>query len=235
MDYLNDITGVTVSYNTKDLLERALESIRKFHPTLRIIIVDGSDEGNPCYSYVSKLNGYNVPILTGYNMGHGRGMCTGLYYVETKYVLVFDSDIVMIRSPLEKMVEMMEEDTFGVGYIEWTGRDGFEYGIHSEHRRGPRIKYLHPYFQLINLSVYRQFHPYVHHGAPCIKTMVDIHDRGLSDKIIKEFPGLGHSGSSGYNWSGERKEYILHDTAGTRKVRKTNGMREIEPGWEDSK
>lgn len=236
MDFLSEITGVTVSYNTKDLLIRSIESIRKVHPSLKIIIVDGSDNGNPCEEYIRNIIDPLTTVLSvGYNIGHGRGMCIGLYYVETKYALIFDTDIVMLKSPLEEMVTMMEDDTFGVGYIEMTGRDGFEYGLKSIHHAGPPIRYLHPYFQLINKENYRKFHPYIHHGAPCIKTMTDIHDQGLSEKIIKEFPNLGHSGGKGYTWEGSPKEYILHDTAGTRRMRKQNGLKEIEPGWEESK
>ena len=90
---------------------------------------------------------------------------------------------------------------------------------------------LHPYFHLINITNYRKYHPYVHHGAPCYLTCRDIHERGLTDKVIKEFPGLGHSSGKGWVWEGKPRRYIRHDTAGTRIERTKRGMGEIEGNW----
>ena len=229
------ITGVVVSCNTKELIKKAYESVRKFHPRMKIIIVDGSTEGNECHEYVASVGRSDVyaeVFQVGYNIGHGRGMCVGIYYAETPYVLCFDSDTEMIKSPVWGMLSMMEKDTYGVGYVEKTGFDGFEYGAKSEHSKEGWMRYLHPYFQLIQVSVYRKFHPYVHHGAPCFLTILDIHKRGLSDKIIKEFPGLGHTSGEGWTWKGVPREYILHNVAGTRRNRKSKGLHEIEGTWE---
>ena len=130
------------------------------------------------------------------------------------------------------MLIMMEEDTFGVGYLEKTGFNGFEYGAHSHHKNEGFMYMLHPYFHLINVENYHKYHPYVHHGAPCFLTAKDIHNQGLTSKIIKEFPGLGHSSGKGWCWTGEPREYIQHDPAGTRNLRSSKGLQEIEGVWE---
>jgi hypothetical protein len=91
---------------------------------------------------------------------------------------------------------------------------------------------MHPYFHLLQVPQYFKFHPYVHHGAPCFKAALDIHRQGLSKKILKEFPGLGHTGGQGWNWTAIKGRYILHNTAGTRKDRVRRGKSEIEQGWE---
>jgi hypothetical protein len=227
------VTGITVSYDTAELLKRSYESVRKFHPDMNIIVVDGSEEDDPCYSYAASLeNEKTMVIQPNYNIGHGRGMCVGIFEAETPYVLLFDSDIEMFKSPVQAMLDMMEEDTFGVGYTEHTGFDGYDYGALPHHYKETGMKYLHPYFQLIQVKVYRQFHPYVHHGAPCFLTMLDIHKRGLSDKIIKEFPGLGHSSGVGTSWKSAPREYIRHDIAGTRNTRSKAGLPEIDGPWE---
>lgn len=223
------ITGVVVVCNTKELFQKAYESVRVFHKGMQIIVIDGSDEGNPCYSYVAGMESIDLKasvFQVGYNIGHGRGMCVGVYYANTPYVLLFDSDIVMIKSPLEDMLSMMEDDTFGVGYNEKTGFDGYVYGVHPQHLQEPGMKYLHPYFQLLQVKNYKKFYPYVHHGAPCFLTMKDIHNKGLSNKILKEFPGLGHTRN------GVSREFIIHDVAGTRRTRKNVGQSEIEGSWE---
>lgn len=234
MDKLNKlITGVTVTYNSKDLIEKAFTSLRKFHPTMDIIIVDGSEEKNPCFEYVCSLSDDHTRVLpVMYNIGHGRGMCTGLYYVETPYVLFFDSDIEMVKSPIKEMLSMFEENTFGVGYVEKTGFDGFNFGARANHAKEGWMPYLHPYFQLVKVSNYKKFYPYVHHGAPCYLTMLDIYKKGLSNKILKEFPGLGHTAGKGFTWKPVLGEYIKHDTKGTRILNKKNGRQEIEGVWE---
>ena len=61
--------------------------------------------------------------------------------------------------------------------------------------------------------------------------MRDIYKRGLSKKILKEFLGLGHSAGQGFNWEGRLREYIQHDTKGTRKDRGRKGLATIEGGW----
>jgi hypothetical protein len=221
-----NITGITVCSNTKELVKRAYESVRTFHPMMRIIIIDGSDKLDPCFQYVSSLaSEKTIVIQPGYNIGHGRGMCVGIYYAETPYALIFDSDIEMKKSPVQGMLVMMEDDTFGVGFFEKTGFDGFNYGVHQHHLQEPGVKYLHPYFQLLQIKNYKKFHPYVHHGAPCFLTMNDIHRKGLSDKILKEFPGLGHTRDGVY------RKYIRHDVAGTRIKRINNNQIEIEGRW----
>ena len=229
---LQDITGITVCHNTRDAMACAYNSVRKFHPDMLIIIIDGSNPNDPCAAYVKSLASEVTMVFSlGYNIGHGRGMCAGIEQAKTKYALIFDSDIEMLKSPVQIMLDMMEEDTFGVGYTEKTGFDGFEYGAHPHHKREAWMPYLHPFFQLINIENYRKFHPYVHHGAPCYLTMLDIYKRGLSSKIIKEFPGLGHSSGKGWNWAGIPREHIRHNTAGTRGSRKARGLSEIEGGW----
>ena len=233
MNIDKNVTGIVVVYNSLDLIKRAYESVRNWHPKMKIIIIDGSDEDNSCYQYISSLESdYTVPFQIGYNIGHGRGMCLGIYYAKTPYALLFDSDIEMLKSPVQDMMKMMEEDTFGVGYIEKTGFDGFDYGVFPHHLQELGVRYLHPYFQLLQIKNYKKFHPYVHHGAPCFLTMFDIHKSGLANKILKEFPGLGHSSGQGCSWKGAPREYIRHDTAGTRTLRRLNKLLEIEGAWE---
>jgi len=229
---LQNIVGITVCYNTKNLVEKAYNSIRKFHPDMPIIIIDGSDPKNPCADYVKRLaSSLTIVKSLGYNIGHGRGMHMGIKLAKTKYALIFDSDIEMLKSPVRQMLEMMEEDTFGVGFIQKVAMDGFDYGVKPSHKGQDWMPYLHPYFQLINIKNYKKYHPYVHHGAPCYLTMRDIYKKGLSKKILKEFPGLGHSASQGFNWKGRSREYIKHDTRGTRDWRERHGLSQIEGEW----
>jgi hypothetical protein len=230
---LNDVTGLVVCSNTVKIIQTAYESVRRFHPDMKIVIVDGSDPRDECYRYVSSLaSDITKVFVCGYNIGHGRGMDAGIRKVETRFALIFDSDITMIKSPVEQMLAMMEPDTYGVGYLEKTGLDGYEYGVIPSHEGQPFMMMLHPYFHLVQVSEYFKYHPYVHHGAPCYKAAKEIYLRGLNDKIIKEFPGLGHSSGHGWNWIGGPREYVLHDHGGTAGDRAAKGLPPIEGGWE---
>lgn len=227
------ITGVTVSYNTKELLEKAISSIRKFHPKMKLIIVDGSDRRNPCYEYIKNLaDEYTRIFHTDENIGHGRGLCIGINYINTPYFLTFDSDIEMMKSPLQKMFDMIEEDTYGVGYTEPTDFGGHEWGSRKNKMHEGPIKYLHPYFCLIQKKEYDKLPPFIHHGAPAVNTMLAIHRKGIADKVIKEFDGLGHTASSGWTWTGKMREYILHNTRGTRDTNLKSNIPEIPGKWE---
>jgi len=237
---MQEVTGLTVCWNTKNLIEKALRSVRNFHPDMKIVVIDGSSRHDLCYQYLDQLVRIDTNLTVDHvnrNIGHGKGLHRGIEKIRTRYALIFDSDIVMVQSPVTDMLAMMEEDTYGVGYTEITGYDGFEYGVHPIHNRHRPVKYLHPYFQLLQIREYKKYKPYIHHGAPCIAAMLDLHLRGLSDKVIKEFPGLGHTSGYGLHWRPCDGKYILHDVAqfgGTGRMRISRGLDHIEGAWDRS-
>ena len=225
---MNEVTGVVVCSNTKELLQRAYESVRSFHPDMKIIIIDGSKATDPCYHYVCSLASEITTVgIYNYNIGHGNGMNAGIHLVRTKFALVFDSDIVMLKSPVEDMLRLMNEDTYGVGAFDYVDDRGFGKHNHSQEWRDAATKYLHPFFQLINVANYFGFPPYVHHGSPCYKAMNEIKRQGLSDRILIEFPGL-----SIVNQEGEPGGFIVHQAAGTRNDRRRRGLVDIEGRWD---
>lgn len=198
-----------------------------------MIVVDGSDKIDPCYAYVESIaSPITTVALCGYNIGHGKGMDMAIGMCKTKYALIFDSDTITVNSPVEKMLEMMKEDTYAVGYLEKTAYDGFEYGAKPQHKGQPYMMMMHPFYHLLQVSEYYKFHPYVHHGAPCFKAALDIHLKGLTEKILIPFPGLGHTAGKGFTWEAVPGEWVLHHTAGTRKERLRRGLRDIEGRWE---
>lgn len=212
------VTGIVVSHNTKDLLKKAIESVRKYHPNMQLVVVDGSDEKNPCHEYVKSIADDKTQVFhLVKNIGHGRGICYGLKNVKTPYAMIFDSDIEMIKSPVTAMLALMQPDTWGVGEIVKTDIDGFHLG--GKPNQTEFMPYLHPYFCLINMSEYKKYSPFIHHGAPAVNIMRDLHYGGLSDKVLKNFAGI--------------KEYIRHEFYGTRGMRSKSGKEEIEGVWDN--
>jgi glycosyltransferase involved in cell wall biosynthesis len=186
-----NLVAITVCYNTPDLIEAAINSIKRFYPELKIIIVDNSPQGGMCYrrvDYIKKSFSNITVIHTNSNVGHGVGLNIGIEASKEENILIFDSDIEM-RVPCLEVMQMGLKDNYGIGQVIITDDKGYN----SE--KG--IKYLHPHFAIIRRSYYRIFAPYRNHGAPMLDAM-----KGLdtSSVQIKDFP-VGN--------------YILHKERGT--------------------
>jgi hypothetical protein len=201
------VTAITVCYNTRVLMEKAYQSIRRFYPDMPMIIVDCSDPGNSCVAYVRSLASSLTTVMRpGHNISHGPGMNMGINYCQTRYALMFDTDSELLEPCVGDMLAMMEEDTFGVGYVIPTAFSGFgTWAPNPPPKEGGWMPYLHPYFQLIDVRNYRKFPPYINSGAPCTPTMLAIYQQGLGDKILKQFRDM---------MNGVPK-FVKHDGGGT--------------------
>lgn len=236
------VTGIMVCWNTEDLVDRAYKSVRQFHANMPIIIVDGSTPEMPCYKYLDSIKDARLRVIhVGKNIGHGRGLDLGIKQARTPFALLFDSDIEMLKSPVQEMFNMMEPDTCGIGWIHPTDITGHEFGYRPEYIQHGSMRYLHPYFCLIQIQEYLKYKPYIHHGAPAVNLCLDIHRKNLSDKVLKDFPGLGHTSGKGVVWEGKPSEYIRHDTSpcyvnswfgGTGARRVNKGLSHIDGAWE---
>jgi hypothetical protein len=206
--FLEDITGVVINYNTPYLLERAINSIRDFYPDLNILVIDGSDVNNGSNGYPISITGtnYREDILLGYNIGHGKGIDYALKQIKTKYALVFDTDIVMIKRCIFEMKCLMHDDVFGVGLVHNIDKNGgadyreLRYGY--EKLKEPFCKSLHSYFFMVNVEIYKQYKPYFHHGCPELQTMIDINEKKNHRLVNFDL------------W-----DYIIHHWEGTRQLR----------------
>lgn len=186
MSLEQEVTVVIVTYNTHKALLRAVSSINKKYPKIKILVVDNSKDGS------ESLPGYEI-IKTYKNIGHGPGMDLGIKAAKTPKVLLCDSDIVLVRKGIiEKMLERFSDDVYGIGNV---------IKINNQGQNGPYVQeqdktvcYLHPYFMLIDRAKYLELPPFIHHGAPCIKTMLAIPESGykIVDFIVKRF--VHHSG-----------------------------------------
>lgn len=219
---MDDVTAVMVTYNTERLAKRAYGSLRKFYPDMKAIIIDNSDRHDACAAYVRSLESDTTRVIkTKHNVGHGPGMHAGIRQAETKYALVFDSDVVILKDCVPLMLEKVDEDSFGVGkvvYVDINGDNGRPapaptnrramkyYRYYAYKSRSPKtftIPYLHPHFHLVDTKNYRKFRPYFHHGAPCLATMMDIHQRRMSKRLLVDFPV---------------EQFVRHDGRGTRRT-----------------
>ena len=140
-----------------------------------------------------------------------------------------DTDTIMLKDPLPGMIQLMDKDTYGVGCLTEIGRDGYDFGAFPRHKIP--IKYLHPFFALINRKIFWDFKPFVHHGAPWYKTAVQMNDMNETYRL-KHFDGLkafDHDSTGRVIAAGT--EYVFHDFGGTRRKLKSMGREEIEQSW----
>jgi len=170
------ISGVVVSYQGWELLDRALKSVEKFYPDLDILVIDGSPDGET-REYVKGLDN---KLLLDFNISHGRGLHLGITIAPTDYVLCFDSDIEIIKPPLDGMMELMDDETFGIGRTLQLPCMNWNLDI------GKNVTYLYPHFHIINRHVYRKFLPYVHSAAPGQITFIDIAKQN-KESVLKHF------------------------------------------------
>lgn len=195
-----DVSIIIVSYKTHALLKAAYESIRRFYPEVQVIIVDGSPKDTSCYKYAKEIKGKFTRVFTlNKNIGHGPGMKLGIENCNTKYFLLMDSDVEILRSGvIEKMkihLEFIHEcqpdyTIYGIGPVMCVN----ETGVNSENG----IPYLHPHFALIKKKAYLKFKPIINHGAPMLAAMKSLHEAG-------QFP---------FHFNVSR--FIIHKERGTR-------------------
>lgn len=178
---MNNVTAIIVSYNTYDLLKNCYESIRKFYPCLKCVIVDGSDSNNMCNAYAkSRSQKINKTISVGRNVGHGNGMKLGIAEVRTDYFLLIDSDVTIDKAGvIEAMLERFLVYTYGVGQVIKVNKEG----LNDENG----FNYLHPHFALIGTKEYFAFDPIINHGAPMLKAMISGAHELVDDFKVSDF------------------------------------------------
>jgi len=78
-----------------------------------MIIIDNSDSGSICQKY---LNNICSSVTTVYrfnrNLGHAFGLNFAILKATTDYLLIMDSDTQMIKSPVKKMLRLMDNETY---------------------------------------------------------------------------------------------------------------------------
>ncbi|KAM9321682.1 beta-1,4 N-acetylgalactosaminyltransferase 1 [Gastrophryne carolinensis] len=113
------VTIATKTFIRYDKLQDLIDSIRKFYPTVTIIIADDNEKPQ-------KIEG---PYIEQYIMPFGKGWFAGrnlaISQVSTKYVLWVDDDFIFCaRTKIEKLVDVLERtnlDIVGGAVREVTG------------------------------------------------------------------------------------------------------------------
>jgi hypothetical protein len=164
---------VTVNYNTPDLVDRLIKSVREVEGDYPIRIIDGSTDkyAEELKLVVSKYENVSVEYQ-GWNIHHGRGMDLALRTSTHDKILFIDSDNFIKKPIISLMVEQKAEIVSWYCYV---NKDGLDSG--REPKEDKVYKYFHPSFMLIDVKMYRESKSkFIHHGAPCIEFMLDHQD-----------------------------------------------------------
>lgn len=164
-----------------------MESIKKFASSYPVRIIDGSDKEHYQTQLDEVVKKYSDEIQIsvehlGYNIHHGPGMDYAISNSKCDYVLILDSDLVLLKDIHQILEESINIKKMISGFSSYVNKDGFD--VHT-----PDILYVHPRFMIVNVKKYIDLKisknvKYIKHGAPCIQTMKYIHDNHLEDEML---------------------------------------------------
>lgn len=108
---LNNVTAIIKAFERPDAVINLYNSIRKFYPELKIIIIDDSKEAMDS-SVFDEMVEY---IHTEFDIGLSAGRNLALSKVNTKYFLLLDDDFIFTEdTKLENMYKALEEGGFDI-------------------------------------------------------------------------------------------------------------------------
>lgn len=107
-----DISIIIVSYNTKDLLRQCINSIieNTFGIDYEIIVVDNASRDDSIIMLKSEFP--NVKLIeSGINGGFAYANNIGIKESNGRYVFLLNSDTVILKDVIKRLVSFMDEDT----------------------------------------------------------------------------------------------------------------------------
>ncbi|MBN2572181.1 MAG: glycosyltransferase [Ignavibacteriales bacterium] len=193
------ITIITVNFNTEDLTIKAIKSINKFYPYLKILLIDNASKYENTYKLI-KLN-EEIPnlkiIFNKHNIHHGPAMNQGIKECDTEWILTFDSDAEAINGGfIEEMLHNINEKTYAIGENFLVDKFGYK----TEKTKNS-FEYIHPFCALYRRKYYSELPPFEKHGAPCLKNLKIAKFKGLELKNFQIQNFVKHE------WKGTVRNY----------------------------
>jgi GT2 family glycosyltransferase len=199
------VTAVIVNYQTPDLVERAVTSLRKHYPLLPLLLIDNGsrDASRESLARLRESAPHQTDLLLNdRNLHHGPAMDQALRTLQAESVFFLDSDCEILRAGfLELMQDALAQDpgNYIVGKRVWMNKRGFD--VSPDH--GDAVPYIRPVGMLIRRRTYLTLPPFRRHGTPCLENMREAAHRGhqLVDFPVEEYvrhDGRGTAGRYGY-------------------------------------
>lgn len=202
-DHLGDITVLVCQRKTVDLIRLTIESLLRFYPDIKIVVVDGdSRDDSTLYLRYKAITTPNLKLVEikvndGHkHNSHGETMDFAIKnHITTKYVLLMDSDLVIERHGfIEGMKEQIEnKGLYATGTLMLMSEKGE--GCRPPDDENDILPYAHPSCSLYNAETYKTLRRFYDHGAPCCWNMIDAKHKGLKvgyfpiDKYVSHLSG----------------------------------------------
>lgn len=117
---------VIVSYNTRKLIRRCLESLRAFPPRtpLDVLVADNASRDGSVEMLQEEFPWVRV-LANKRNLGYSAAVNLGLEHTTTDYVLVLNPDIVVREGSLDTLIDFMDANPeAGIGAAKLLNTDG---------------------------------------------------------------------------------------------------------------
>ena len=160
-----NIDIITVNYQTPDLIDSLIKSIRTYVGDYKIIVQDGSEHESYKEQLRNVLNSYsNIEVEHyGYNIHHGLGLHKGILKSSKDFVLCVDSDVRFLKKGWLEIAYELIKGKYGAGQLVYVNEAGINVN------KG--IAYYHPSMLLLDRKKYIDGPKFIHHGAPAIEIM----------------------------------------------------------------
>lgn len=103
---------IIVSYNTKNLLIKCIDSILKYEKNIEIIIVDNNSSDGTS-NYIKNNYPQIVLIENNSNKGFAQANNQGIKVAKSEYILLLNSDTELISSTISELMQFMNKSNIG--------------------------------------------------------------------------------------------------------------------------
>ena len=102
------LTIVILNYNTRNLLVRCLNSVRRFAPDAQLVVVDNASTDHSVEAVREQFPEVNL-IANSANVGFARGMNQGLQATTGPFILALNADTELIPTTLPALLAACEQ------------------------------------------------------------------------------------------------------------------------------
>jgi len=148
-EFEKNITFVIVSFRSDNVIDKCLESI---NPNIKIIVVENSKNISIKHHLEKKFSNVKV-LISGDNIGYGRGNNLGISQVKTKYAFILNPDAYLEENSLKELynIKNILNDNFSIIAPKICNNRIFN-SIDKEEKDFVKVDFVTGFAMLINLE-----------------------------------------------------------------------------------
>jgi GT2 family glycosyltransferase len=148
-EFEKNITFVIVSFRSDNVIDKCLESI---NPNIKIIVVENSKNISIKHHLEKKFSNVKV-LISGDNIGYGRGNNLGISQVKTKYAFILNPDAYLEENSLKELcnIKNVLNDDFSIISPKICNNRIFNW-IDNEEKDFVKVDFVKGFAMLVNLE-----------------------------------------------------------------------------------